>query len=252
MFKLLVFLAAVFAFGALAWMLLLPVVVTTQLRTRTGFDATIERLTVNPFTGRVDLSGLILTNPPTFPVKEFVELRTFRANADVWSLFSERPVFDTMTVDVGTVTLVKTRDGATNAEVFQRRLNPATSAPVPTKAATGGTANEKKFLIRKLLLRVERLVIADYSLRQPGVQDFKLAIDQTYLDVTDLKQIFAPAVLKNLAPVAIAAGGLLPGEWARAVGDATKSGKELLKEAGRKAEVKVKGLFDALEESKKP
>lgn len=258
MFKLLVFLAVVFAFAALAWMLFLPVVVTSQLRARTGFDATLGQLSVNPFTGEIEVRSLVLTNPPTFPVKEFLELRTFRANANVLSLFSDQPVFDTMTVDIATVTLVKNREGATNAEVFQRHLQaaPAGPLPKPKSAPTGdrsrGGLGGKAFLVHRLSLRIDQLVVADHSLRQPRVQDFRLGIDQKYEEVSDLQQIFAPAVLKNLAPVAAAAAGLLPGDWGGALRDATKSSAELLKEAGRKAEVQVKGFFDALEESKKP
>lgn len=263
MFKLLVLLAAMFAAAALAWMLFLPVVLTTQLRARTGFDAEVESLSVNPFTGDVELRGFVLTNPPTFPEKEFLRVRELRANADVWSLFSGPPVFNTMTVDVAKVTLVKNREGATNAEVLQRHLPPRAEGPLPpaptanagAKAAArvkGGAQAEKSFLVRKLALKFDQLVIADHTGLTPRVQDFRLGIDQHYLDVTELSQLFDPSVLKHLAPVAAAAAGLLPGDWGQVVGEAAQSGTALLKDVGRKAEVRVKGFLDALEESKKP
>src|SRR5450432_866771 len=91
-FKLLVFLAAVFALAALAWMLFLPAFVTRQIRTRTGFDATVASLSCNPFTGRLTIRGLVLTNPPGFSTSDFVQLREFRLEGDLLSLFSERIV----------------------------------------------------------------------------------------------------------------------------------------------------------------
>ncbi len=247
-FKLLVLLVVVFAFAALAWMLLLPVVVTTQLRARTGFDATVKKIAVNPLTGTVLLQGFIVTNPPTFPVHEFFEVREFRANADVLSLFTDRPIFASMVVDIAQVTLVKRDDGMTNAEAFQRNSETARDG----KPRPPSSAPPKQFLIRRLQLRIDRLVIVDHSLRKPRVRDFPLAINQRYMDVTDPAQLMAPKVLQDLAPIAAAVSGLLPGDVGKMFGDAAKSGAEVLESAGRETTAKAKRFFDALEESKKP
>ena len=61
------FFAAAFA---LAWMLFLPVVLTQQLRSRTGFDAEVTNFAVNPITGHVVLRGLVLSNPAAFGMKD--------------------------------------------------------------------------------------------------------------------------------------------------------------------------------------
>ena len=74
--------------------------------------------------------------------------------------------------------------------------------------------------------------------------------------MTELRQLLAPAALQSLAPVAEALTGLVPGDLGQALSDtvkgATKAGEKLLRATGRKAGEKVKGYFDALEESKKP
>jgi uncharacterized protein involved in outer membrane biogenesis len=249
--KLLVFLAVVFAAGALAWMLFLPLVFTTQVRQRTGFDITVQSLAVNPFTGTIELRGLVLANPPTFPVRDFVELRRFSAEVEVLTLFSARPVLATMALDVAKVTLVKRPAAETNAESFQRHLTQADDPPLPLPARPA-----RGFLIRRLEVRIDELVIADYSARIPAVQRYKLAFNQTYMDVTSVRQLLAPAALQGLLPVGTALNGLLPGALGQALGEvvkeATKSGAGLLKDAGRKAGEKIKGYFDALEESRKP
>jgi len=117
-FKLLVFLAAVFALAALAWMLFLPEFVTRQIRTRTGFDATVASLSCNPFTGRLTIRGLVLTNPAGFSTGDFVQLREFRMDGDLLSLFSERIVLDELVLDVRRLALVRRADGLPNAELF--------------------------------------------------------------------------------------------------------------------------------------
>ncbi len=246
-FKLLVFLVVVFAFAALAWMLFLPMILTNQLRKRSGFDATIQRLAVNPVSGTIELRGFVLTNPPTFPEPDFIELREFSANAQIASLFSDRLIFDRMVVNVANVMLVKRADGTTNAEALDANLTVRDSKVLMPK-----TKPARRVLIHQLDLRIDRLVVADYTLRRPSRREFTLNLKQTYADVTELDQLFAPAVLKTLAPVATAIGGLIPGDVGKAFGEAGKSGADLLQEAKRKTETRVKGFFDALEESKKP
>lgn len=241
--KLFVFLVIVFAFVAVAWMLFLPTLVTHQLRERSGFDASITRLAVNPFTGSVELHGFVLANPPTFPESDFLDIREFRANGSVRSLLSNHPVFEDMLVDVASVTLVKRSDGTTNADAFSRNLEAHDGSNLVPK-----TPSNRNFLIRHLEVRVEKLIIADYSLRQPGHREFSLHLDQTYKDVTAIDQLLAPSALKNLAPVAAAISGLLPGDLGKVFGQAAGSSKDLFREAGER----VKGFFDALEESKKP
>ena len=247
LFKLLVLLVVIFAFGALAWMLFLPVIVTSQIRRHSGFDATVERLAFNPFTGAMELQGFVLTNPPTFPVSDFLHLRQFQATTKITTFFSEKPEFDEMFVDVAKLTLVKREDGTTNAQALQNNVKGTSKDSLVAKSRT-----QAPFLVRKLQLKVDQLVIVDYSGRQPTTREFSLHLDQRYADVTSFDQLFAPGVLKDLAPVATAIGGMIPGDLGRALSEAGASGTDFLKQVGRKAGDKVKGFFDALEESKKP
>ena len=229
----------------------LPVVVTTQLRQRTGFDATVRTLVVNPFTGRIEIRGLVLTNPPTFPVKDFLELRRFSANAEVFTLFSNRPVFTTMEIDIAKVTLVRRDNAQTNAGTFSEYLAAASPTPVAPVAKS-----PREFLIRRLTVRVDEVAIDDHSKNVPQVQEFKIALNQTYSDVTGVKQLLAPATLESLLPLGAALNGYIPGALGSAMGDvvkeAAKSTGSLIKDAGRSTGEKIKGYFDALEESKKP
>lgn len=247
LFKLLMMLVVIFAFGALGWMLFLPVIVTRQIRRHSGFDATVERLAFNPLTGSMELRGFILTNPPTFPVSDFLQLRQFQATAKVRTLLSDRPEFDQMFVDVAKLTLVKREDGTTNAQAMQSNVKGSTKDSLVAKPRS-----QPSFFVRKLQVKVDQLAIVDYSVRQPTTREFSLHLDQRYTDVTSFEQLFAPGVLRDLAPVATAIGGLIPGDLGRALSEAGASGTDFLKQAGRKAGDRVKGFFDALEESKKP
>ncbi len=250
--KLLVLLAVLFAIGALAWMLFLPVLFTTQLRERTGGDVTLRSLMVNPFTGTIELHGLVLANPTGFPEHDFLQLREFRLKADVASLLSDRPVFDDVALDVAKVTLAKTAAGRTNTEALPQGLGasePGAPAPVAARPAP-------RFLIRRLTLRFDQLVIADHSGAFPVVREVALGLNRTFTNVTDLKSQLPAEAWQGLAPIGAAASGLVPSDlgqaWHDAAKQAAKEGAERFKQARQKTGEKVKGLIEALEENKKP
>lgn len=253
-FKLLVFLVIIGAAASLAWMLLLPLVFTSQVRQRTGFDATVQSLAVNPFTGTVELRGLVLSNPPTFPASDCVELRRFSAEAEMFTLLSDRPVLSSVVLEVAKVTLVRREALQTNFGALQQRLAAPDDPARPPSSSPPGPA--RRFLIRRLTVQLDEFVLADHSRRVPAVQAHKLGFQQTYTDVTDVKQLLAPVVLQGLLPSGAGLKGLLPGGLGQTLGEAlkqaTSSGTGVLKGAGQRAGEKIKGYFDALEESKKP
>ena len=136
--KLLVFLVVFCCVIAAAWVYFLPVVLTSALQKHTGFRVKVTQLGFNPFTARVDLTGLVISNPVGFPRPDFMEVTSFNANAQMKTLFSDNPVFDYARIEVAYVALVRDADGVLNAQLFNDRLNPP---PRPEK----GTDEKKKF-----------------------------------------------------------------------------------------------------------
>jgi len=243
--KLLVLGAVLGALAALAWMLFMPMWATHWLRQRTGFDVSVQSLMVNPFSGRIVARGVAINNPPTFPRSEFLQVREFEAEAEVFSLLGDRPVFTRIKLDIGLVALVKREDGRTNLEVFRGYLAPA-------KPGRERPAESPPLRIRRLEVRFDRFLIADHTGRQPVVRDFPLNLERSFDNVTDTRQLMLPASLDQLIALSGAVGGLLPEELAQAVDRALRSGSDLIRELGRGRPVIFGGHADTLEESKKP
>ncbi len=245
MAKLLVFCVVLCALLALAWMLLLPTLATKWLRERTGFEANVQSLMVNPFTGHIVARGVAINNPPTFPRAEFLLVREFEADAELFTLFTDRPVFARIKLDIALVALVKRADGRTNAEVFRGYF-------APTKPGVSKETPKRPLQIHLLEVRFDRLLVADYTRREPVISEYQLKLDRTFENVTEMRQLMLPASLDQLFVLGGAVGGLLPQELADAVDHALRAGSDVKRELGRRNPNIFNGFTDTLEESKKP
>lgn len=190
--KLLFILVLLVAIAAMAWAFFLPQIVSTALHKRTQFDVTVSELSANPFTSRLQIRGLVLRNPSSFPISDFVHVREFRAEVSIPSLFSDRIVIEDAAINIEKLALVKNAEGQRNIQLFQERLlggdNSTTSAEKPANEPDKGQS--KQFLIRHLELRFDQLVIADAGNSAPRV--LNLNISHTYENVDSPTALAAP------------------------------------------------------------
>lgn len=249
-------LGGVLALTALAWMMFLPAFAVHELESLTGFDFRVVILTANPFTGRVVVRGLAANNPPAYPRPDFVELRALRAQVEVFPwLTSGRIVVDDLYLEIGRITLVRLRDGTTNAGAFMAAFSRRPGAR-PAAAAPPAPGKATPYLVERLHLLIEQLVVADYSGGKLDEKTYALGIDQAYSDVTGPRQLLVPDVVKSLHAFTLHhdVARLLPGELgevlAATVGGAAQIGTEV-KDAGKKTGDLLKGVLDKLEQTPK-
>ena len=240
--KLLFFLAGFFLLGALAWVVLLPSIVAATVREKTGFGVQVESLAVNPFTANLELRGLVLRNPPGWPVAEFMELRRLSADVSVLSLLTDRWVASEVVVDVAKVTLVKNGRGELNADIFRAGL---TDKGTPGAAPAPGA--KRTFLIRHLVLRFDRLAYADYSGERPAVKEYALDLKRDLREVDSVAKIISPFAGMALGLVTKAIGGLFEGSSGRNYGPGAA---DALRDAGKKTGETLKGLMRSLDKKK--
>jgi hypothetical protein len=260
--KLFVFACALAATFALMWMLLLPSIVTGLIKKRTGFDATVQRLYVNPFTASVYVSQLKINNPDTFAQNDFVSVNEFKTAVEPGSVFSDRVVVKDAVFDVAFVAVVKNAQGQTNIDAFKAGVQAASqegkspdqkTQPAP---APGEKKPPKQFLIRHLVVKLDKIILADYSGSAPKVHEIPVHINRTFTDVTDLKQISMPL----LADLSAAGAGrlanniiglVIPAPILEQLGVVTKDTGGILQGTGQKTKDLFNGLFDSLEEKPK-
>lgn len=227
--------------GSILWIVLLPSLVASTVRARTGFAVRVDKLFVNPFTANAHMSGLVLRNPEGWPETDFVDLRQFRADVDLLPLLGNKFVADEIVVDVAQLTLVRNSDGRLNAMVLKDGLTGGQAAGQPP--APGGKAPE--FLIRHLVLKFDKLVYADYSGNQPVVKDYNLNLQRDLTNVDSVTKIISPFTGAALGVMSNAVGRLFKVEP-----DLLEQSVNTLQGAGKKTGETLKSIFQSLEKKK--
>ncbi len=247
-------LAGLLALLALAWMLLLPSVVEHELRELTGFDVRLAALAANPFTGHVVAKGFVATNPSTYPKPGFIEVRVVRAEMSLFSLaFSERIAVDDLDVDIDTVELVRRHDGRANAVDFAT----AFTGPRAATPAAAPMGKHTRYLVRRLHVRLDRLIVEDYTGSKSYEKTYDLHIDERYANVIDSRQLLSADVVKTLHSFGLhhEVSELLPGDFGRALADAVGGAAQMgakVQDTFRKTGDAMKGVIDKLDQSPKP
>lgn len=229
-------LAVLSAVLALAGMLLLRHTVARLVRGRTGFDGTMRSFYLNPVTGRLRVDGLMITNPPDHPQKDFLEIPELGIDARPGSLFGRTWKIDDAVADLSAVTLVRNARGDINA----RRCEEGRSGPAsPGKG--NGAEPDHSFWIGRLAQQVDCVAIADFNEGRPLVRTFDVHLDHRYTIISGMQGLAAP-VAAIMARTGKAGQDALPqaGSLLRV------AGKELQK-AGHKSDAVVKGLLESLE-----
>jgi len=235
--KLLLILVVLFVLAAMAWIFVLPRIVVSQIHAKTGFNVTVDHLSVNPLTAKIAIRGMLLKNPDGWPEEKFVDLREFRADGNLGSLFSERMIINEMVIDVAQCTLVKNKDGQYNAKVFSNGFS--SSGPTEKPKEPG---KKKDFLIKHLVLKFDTLVYADYSGGKPLTKKYDLNLNRDLHDVDSVAKIVNPITTASLGVLTDAITGALNGN-----SNLLKDAASAIQGVGKKTGEKLKGLLDSLE-----
>lgn len=198
------FLLVVAALVVLAWVLVLPRVISGSVTRLTGCDTTITQLHANPFSGKFDATGVRLDNPAGWGEDALVEIPRLTGRVALGSLADRTVVLEAARVDIARLLVVVDAEGKTNFEA----LGPRTAAVTPgdddalRHAAAGlpsigdGPAG---VLIRRLDLRIQRIELVDLGTSPARVLTDELNYEHTYENISRYQQLLTPALMTRLA-----------------------------------------------------
>lgn len=224
-------LAVVFVLGVvlvvLGWVFLLPRMVRGQIEAATGFPVALGGFSANPFTGHVQVRDLALTNPAAFPDSRFFDLKEFVVDLNVGSLAGEEVEITRLVVDIPEVTVVTAPDGAVNVEVLRRNVEERRAQQEQREPA-----EQPKFVIRELVLRLGTLRQVDLRGGQERVREVEVGLNRTLNDVRSGQDILNGLFTgRELLPLLRMMGenpraGALRDAAGRAAGDAVREAGE--------------------------
>lgn len=234
--------------------------VQTAVHKTTGFDVDIGKINAAIVRPAFEIDDTKLLNPEDFPEATAFEIKQLRVAYSIPSLVTGNPRLPEVIIDIPKAVVVKKQDGESNIDRMQaatgKKETPAGgTAKDPT--GQGGGKNPPvqeaakpgmKVRIDRLEIRLGTVEVHDYSQGgdKPFVKTYVLNLNQTYTDITDVRQI----------------GGIIAGQMIGNVANQlvqglnrALNGKDSdLNKTGEKVSKQLKGFFDQLENAhpKKP
>ncbi len=120
-----------------------------------GVPVHLDKAVVNPFTGLVQIKGLIIGNPEGFNTPSAMELNDFKLKIKMSSLFSKAIVIEQILIDAPQITFEKSLKSS-NLSTLQANLAPKETAAPKTEAAPAEKPAEKK--------AAKKVIIEDFQL----------------------------------------------------------------------------------------
>ena len=229
-------LAALFVAG---WIVLLPGIIVSTIQARTGFVVKIEKLSLNPFGGRVEITGAVVENPVGWPTPDFLTLRHFKIDGELRPLMSHRFVADEIIVDLEKLSIVRNQQGVLNTEAFRNSLA-AEAKPAPDQPRNEDGA-KTGFLLRHLVLKFDHLTVADYSGKKPLIKEYDLQLERELRGVDSVAKLVEPFLGVGVNATR-GLYGAAPGNVDQAI--------NTLQQAGRKTGDSLKKFLQSLEKKK--
>lgn len=173
----------------LAWVAwqFVPDYLEYRIEKDTGFDTSIGDLELHPLSVGLELSDATIKNSDDFPEPEFISLRLLKADFNPGSLLSKRLLVEELVIDIEEFGYVTASNGHNNAGEFIDALRESIGME---ESAEG--EEPQPFLIERLVFRLEKVKLADYSLPEPKIRVINTRIDLELEGVTDVKDLIKP------------------------------------------------------------
>ncbi len=195
-----------------------------RLARKTGFAVTVGSVKANPFTGKLHLKEIEITNPQNFPVTPFLSIAEITGQILPGTFFGQRIHVRDLAVHVRRLTGVRAQDGAVNIEQFREALERRESDHQQDKRG------KREVFIQRLALRIDHVATMDFSSeRADGNRDYPILFEREFRDVSDLISLGPPLVEHcDVAGLSLAADSifatLLPEVLWRRIGSLTVPG----------------------------
>ncbi len=179
----------------LLFMFFLSHILQYGITAKTGFPTRMGEFSSNPLRGKLAVEDFHVENPESFSRQAFLEINRLRFKVSPASLFRERVVVEHIEVEIAQLTGIREAGGRINFEEFR--------TAVEGLREERNRASGKSFAINRLQLKIDRVLLVDYSREGPErSSEYEVNLDLSFEDVTSLRLV-APEVLRQLAAAGV-------------------------------------------------
>jgi len=180
-----------------------------------GVETRLESASIGLVSGRFDLGGLAIANPPGFERPDFFALRSARLELPLVSLLEPRVTIPTLELDGIAIDLERNSQGTNYGVILDNLSRFESDAEKPRGQGEERAGGGKTYAIQKLVIRDVRasvnLVPAGGDLTRLDLAVPEILVENLASDMT-MSQLCA-LVVKVVIQAAIQAGqGVVPGE----------------------------------------
>lgn len=211
-----------------------------------GVPVTIKSINLSILSGKVEIKGLVVKNPPGYANETLLELGDGLVNLDIGSVMSKTIKIQLVKLDNTKLTIEQ--KGLTNnlKEILDKLPKEEQKEPSPKTEKPGKNLNVNKLEITNTNVRVKLLPV-------PGKSDtVSLKLDPIVMENLGTDKKLSTATLVSKVMGALAAGvakqgaGVLPDDMVKGIGSTLGKAAELGKgatEAGKNAVEGIKGIL---------
>ena len=164
----------------------------------TGLPLSIGKFDLDILNTSVDMEGLTLKNPSGFHDTELLDIPQILVAYERGAIFSGKIHLKNIKFDMKQFTVVKNEKGELNLD--RLRALQGTQKPSSKTPSTAPTAPAKPIPVQidMMHLKIGKVVYVDYSSGKPSTKEFRIDLDQSYENITDLNSVARLIVLKAM------------------------------------------------------
>ncbi|MBI4711255.1 MAG: AsmA family protein, partial [Candidatus Omnitrophica bacterium] len=196
--KLVVLVVVVLVILVLARNVVVKAAVENGVKAATGMPLSMGKLDLNFQNSFVDLENLVVKNASGFHDTSLVEIPKIFVGYNLSDILKGNVHLSNIEFDMKQFTVVKNEKGELNLDRL-KALQGTQKAPAGTpQQEPKAPAKPIPVQIDKMRLQIGKVVYIDYSGGQPTTKEFKINLDQSYENITDLNSVVRLIVLKAM------------------------------------------------------
>lgn len=168
------------------------------VRAVTGMPLSIGKFDINLSNTLVDIESLVVRNPAGFHDTALVDIPKILVDYKLSDILKGNVHLENIEFDMKQFTVVKNEKGELNLDRL-KALQGTQKAPAQAKKEEPkAPAKPMPIQIDMMRLKIGKVVYVDYSSGKPSTKEFRIDLDQSYQNITDLNSVVRLIVLKAM------------------------------------------------------